>query len=84
MINLGSIKKEIEKDDVDIMYCHTDFQAADVFTKALSPMKWNNALALLGTVSSESQAFVYSAKLNLRLDEGSLPEKRHDSSSFLR
>ena len=47
-VNLGSIKEELDKDDVDIVYCHTEFQAADIFTKALAPNKWENALALLG------------------------------------
>jgi hypothetical protein len=47
-VNLGSIKEELEKPEVSIEYCHTTFQAADIFTKALAPMKWPNALKLLG------------------------------------
>jgi hypothetical protein len=47
-INLGSAKEAIENNPIEIVYCHTNFQAADVFTKALEPHKWDNALALLG------------------------------------
>ena len=48
-VNVGAISDTIEQDEsIDIMYCHTDFQAADIFTKALQPHKWINALALLG------------------------------------
>ena len=47
-VNLGSIKEVIDMDQVDIEYCKTDELAADVFTKALPPNKWGNALKLLG------------------------------------
>jgi len=48
-INLGLVKEAIENNSIEIVYCHTNFQAADIFTKALEPHKWENALSLLGT-----------------------------------
>ena len=45
-IDLGSIKEVLEREPVSIEYIKTDEQAADVFTKALVPMKWDNALKL--------------------------------------
>ena len=47
-INLSSVYERFEDDNVDIVYCNTDFQAADIFTKALAPNKWDHALKLLG------------------------------------
>ena len=47
-INLSSVYERFEGDNVDIVYCNTDFQAADIFTKALAPNKWDHALKLLG------------------------------------
>ena len=32
-VNLGSVKDVLEKDNAEVMYCNTDFQAADVFTE---------------------------------------------------
>ena len=34
-VNVGSIHDALDDDHIDIMYCHTNFQAADIFTKAL-------------------------------------------------
>ena len=47
-INLGSVKEALDNNPIELVYCHTNFQAADIFTKALEPHKWDNALALLG------------------------------------
>ena len=47
-VDLSSIHEEISKDNVKVSYCETDRQAADIFTKALAPLKWDNALSLLG------------------------------------
>ena len=47
-VNLGSVTELIKQDDVSIEYVPTDFQAADIFTKALPPHKWQAALDLLG------------------------------------
>jgi len=47
-IHLGSMKEVIDKDTVTIEYIRSELQAADIFTKALAPMKWSNALRLLG------------------------------------
>ena len=38
----------MDTDAVEIEYIKTDLQAADIFTKALQPCKWENALTLLG------------------------------------
>ena len=51
-VNLQSIKEVLDMDGCSIVYCHTDEQAADIFTKALAPHKWQNALDLLGMVST--------------------------------
>ena len=47
-VDLSSIKEIIDTDAVEIEYIKTDLQAADIFTKALQPCKWVNALKLLG------------------------------------
>ena len=47
-VDLSSIKEVIDTDAVEIEYIKTDLQAADIFTKALQPCKWENALKLLG------------------------------------
>ena len=53
-IDLSSIKDVLDhgktgpntNGPVHVEYCHTNFQVADVFTKALPPLKWDNALRL--------------------------------------
>ena len=47
-VNLGSVTEVIQRDNVSLEYVPTDFQAADIFTKALPPHKWQAALDLLG------------------------------------
>ena len=47
-VNLSSLKEVLDNDNVSIVYIKTDDQAADIFTKALAPCKWDNAIALLG------------------------------------
>ena len=47
-VDLASIKEVFEAGDAEIDYVKTDEQAADVFTKALVPAKWQNAMELLG------------------------------------
>ena len=48
-VNLSSLKDLFDqKETYSIDYVETDKQAADIFTKALTPMKWPNALRLLG------------------------------------
>ena len=49
-VNLSSIKEVFDCDDAKIEYVKTDKQAADVFTKALEPAKWQNAMDLLGLI----------------------------------
>ena len=47
-VDLGSIAEELENQNIDIEYCKTEEQCADVFTKGLEPQKWPNALELIG------------------------------------
>ena len=47
-VNLGSVKEELDKQEILLEYCPTEYQCADIFTKGLPPNKWNNALQLLG------------------------------------
>ena len=43
-INLGSVSEALEDPSIYLEYCHTTFQAADIFTKALKPQVWEYAL----------------------------------------
>ena len=47
-VNLSSLSEIFEDPSVELDYVVTDEQAADIFTKALPPQKWGNALTLLG------------------------------------
>jgi len=51
-IDLGSIKEAFENDNITISYVITTQQSADIFTKALAPLKWNSALELLNIVKT--------------------------------
>jgi len=55
-VNLGSLKEVIDSDHVELSYCRTDDMAADIFTKALPPLKWDNALKLLGMAKTTKKA----------------------------
>ena len=50
-VNLGSIHEVIQQPDIFLEYIQTLLQAADIFTKALEPQKWEPALALLGMLN---------------------------------
>eukprot|EP00435_Cladocopium_sp_Y103_P016069 s1173_g4.t1 len=50
-INLGSLKVELDKDDVDLQLVASKYQKADIFTKGLAGDLWGNALDLLGIIS---------------------------------
>ena len=52
-VDLGSVYEVVEQENVDLKYVDTLLQAADIFTKALGPNKWENALALLGLYPEE-------------------------------
>ena len=54
-VNLGSIREIIDHDSVSIGYIDTLLQAADIFTKALTPLKWHNALKLLNMQHDTSE-----------------------------
>ena len=48
-VNLASLAEQLQEGTgVVLEYVKTDFQAADIFTKALPPHKWDHALRLLG------------------------------------
>ena len=50
---MQSVKDEIMRESTHLEYTITDKQAADIFTKALEPMKWPAALEMLGVVSPD-------------------------------
>ena len=50
-MNLSSIKEAVDHDNIELRYVETEQQAADVFTKALCPMKWPAAMEMLGVMS---------------------------------
>ena len=58
-VDLSSIKEVIDTDSVRIEYVDTALQAADIFTKALAPMKWGNAIALLGLFTPDMYTSAY-------------------------
>ena len=58
-VDLSSIKEIIDTDSVRIEYIDTALQAADIFTKALAPLKWGNALALLGIFTPDMYKTAY-------------------------
>ena len=48
-VNLDCISEQLAPGSgISIQYVDTNLQAADMFTKALPPQKWDNALKLLG------------------------------------
>ena len=48
-VNLASLAEQLQEGTgVELKYVKTDFQTADIFTKALPPHKWDHALRLLG------------------------------------
>jgi hypothetical protein len=50
-VNLGSLYEVFDNNDVSIQYIVTDKQAADIFTKALPPHKWEAALRMIGILN---------------------------------
>jgi hypothetical protein len=47
-VNIASIKDEIDKPECELLKIDTKQQAADIFTKAVEPQKWEPALDMLG------------------------------------
>ena len=50
-VNIGSLYEVFENNDVSIQYIITDKQAANIFTKALAPHKWEAALRMIGILN---------------------------------
>ena len=69
-VNLGSIAEVLEEDDVEIEYVDTNLQAADIFTKALPPQKWDNALKLLGMRQNLPEVLVDTRQLKTKAGSG--------------
>ena len=46
-VDLGSLAEVFKRDSVSLEYISTDMQAADIFTKALAPQKWGDAIRML-------------------------------------
>ena len=46
-VNLGGLSEILQQQGIRIQYVESIKQAADIFTKALEPLKWPNALELL-------------------------------------
>ena len=47
-VNFSSLKETCVNDDTELGYIETKRQAADIYTKALAPNLWDNALDMLG------------------------------------
>ena len=72
-VNLGSISEQLEEGTgVEIEYVDTAEQAADIFTKALVPQKWDRAIKLLGI--RQKLPAVLTDKRNLTVKAGSRPK----------
>eukprot|EP00439_Symbiodinium_sp_Y106_P039865 s7759_g4.t2 len=69
-VNLGSIAEVLEEDDVEIEYVDTNLQAADIFTKALPPQQWDNALKLLGMRQNLPEVLVDTRQLKTKAGLG--------------
>jgi len=51
-INLGSLSELLQDNGIKLQYVESAKQAADIFTKALEPIKWPNATELLNIKAS--------------------------------
>jgi hypothetical protein len=51
-VNLASLRELLQEKGIKIQYVESAKQAADIFTKALEPIKWPNALELLNIKAS--------------------------------
>ncbi|CAE7856329.1 unnamed protein product [Symbiodinium microadriaticum] len=79
-VNLGSIAEVLDEDDVKLHYVETNSQAADIFTKALAPQKWDNALRLLGMRQKLPEVLVDVRQLKTKAGSGPTTEKDRASS----
>ena len=73
-VNLGSISDVLAQDNVEIEYVESPKQAADIFTKALQPHAWPNALSLLRFRGKDD------AEIPPRSDEPASDAKAKESS----
>ena len=58
-VDLASIKELLDTEPITLDYVVTDEQAADIFTKALVPAKWDNAIKLLGMLTEKEYHAAY-------------------------
>ena len=68
-VNVSAIKECLDEDQIQLVFVETDKQVADIFTKALCPLKWPAALDLMGmdtTGESHSGAPPAKAKANAK------------------
>ena len=47
-VNLASLTEQLSNPNILLAYINTLEQVADIFTKAVEPMKWNRAVQMLG------------------------------------
>ena len=67
---LRHIAEVLEENDVAIEYVDTNLQAANIFTKALPPQKWDNALQLLGMHQNLPEVLVDTRQLKTKAGSG--------------
>ena len=81
-INLGSLKEELEKDDVDLQLVASRYQKADIFTKGLAGELWGPALDLLGIINGYvvTRTTNTGLKIQENFDESLQPSYAEDKS----
>ena len=81
-INLGSLKEELDKDDVDLQLVASRYQKADIFTKGLAGELWGPALDLLGIINGYvvTRTTNTGLKIQENFDESLQPSYAEDKS----
>ena len=68
------MSEALEDLNIYLEYCHTSFQAADIFTKSLPPAKWPKALELLGMKTDHPKSNSSTTSPSVRPSENSTTE----------